>query len=477
MEAMLKKSVFISLFILLNVHLIAFSAHKEEGYDITVQIRNLQDTVAYLGYHFGDQKFVKDTAKVEQGGTIHFTGMEPLTDGIYFVYSPSVYFELIANEQKFRLVTDTTDFIRNMKIEGSRENEIFNTFQRYMADKQLESKRLTDQLQAMNPQQDEAKAEALREQILQVRDDIQDFQIKLSQENKGTFTSRLLMAMQKPQMPMDEASQNKTPEEKNQEFFYYKDHFFDHFDLSDPGLLKTPLYQPKLDEYTENLTFKHPDSVKAACDFLLSMAEPNQETFRYVLVKLTNKYETSKIMGMEEIFVYLAENYYLKGKAYWADEDLVAKFEKRVKELKPNLIGNKAPEINLLDSMMRPFQLSRLDNRFIILYFFDPDCGHCKKVTPQLHKLYQELKTKDVEVLAACTVTDIDKWKKYIRSYNLTWQNGIDPYYKSNFRADYDIKSTPMIYILNQDKEIIAKRLGVDQIKDFINRMIEFEDS
>jgi hypothetical protein len=98
-------------------------------------------------------------------------------------------------------------------------------------------------------------------------------------------------------------------------------------------------------------------------------------------------------------------------------------------------------------------------------------------VTPKLYQLYKQIKVKDVEVLAACTVTDVDKWKKYIRSNDLGWVNGIDPYYRSNFRADYDIKTTPMIYILNKDKEIIGKKLGVDQIKDFIDNMIKFEDS
>jgi thiol-disulfide isomerase/thioredoxin len=463
--------------ILVLVSTCTFAEGKDEGYEISIQIRNIKDTIAYLGYHFGDQKFVTDTSEVETDGIIHFRGDEKLTDGIYFVYSSSVYFELIANEQSFRLETDTTDLIRYMKIEGSRENKIFNEFQRYMADKQLESKRLSDQIQALSPQQDQDQINELREQILKIRDDIEAFQVKLSRDNYDTFSARLLMAMQKPRMPDVKVDGNNDPEEQNRQFFYYKDHYFDNFNLSDPGLLKTPLYQPKLDEYVDKLTYKHPDSVKAACDYLLSMAEPNEETFRYVLVKLTNKYETSKIMGMEEIFVHLAENYYLKGKAYWADDDLVAKFDQRVKELKPNLIGNTAPEIVLIDSLMKPVQLSNLDNRFIILYFFDPDCGHCKKVTPQLKSLYNEIKSKDVEVFAACTVTDMDKWKKYIRSNDLNWVNGIDPYYRSNFRADYDIKTTPMIYILNKDKEIIAKRLGVDQIKDFIDRMIKFEDS
>ncbi len=476
---MLKKPIitFISLIaICLTMGTSTFS-QPEEGYDITIKINNIKDTIVYLGYHFGDQKFVKDTSKVEPGDIIHFKGNEPLSDGIYFVYSASVYFELIANEPKFKLETDTTDFIRHMKVTGSRENEIFNSFQRFMADKQSESKILTDQMQTLNPQKDEARLNELRTEVLGIRDEIASFQAKLSEDNKGTFTSRLLLAMQKPKMPEIPAEEADDPDAKNRQFFSYKEHYFDNFDLSDPGLLKTPLYQPKLDDYLDNLTFKHPDSLKVSCDYLLSMSEPNNETFRYVLVKLTNKYETSKIMGMEEIFVYLAENYYLTGKAYWADDDLVEKFQKRINELKPNLIGSMAPEIVLLDSTMQQFQLSNLDSRFIILYFFDPDCSHCKKITPQLFQLYKQIKVKDVEVFAACTVTDIDKWKNYIRSNDLTWVNGIDPYYRSNFRADYDIKTTPMIYILNKDKEIIAKRLGVDQIKDFIDRMIKFEDS
>jgi thiol-disulfide isomerase/thioredoxin len=463
---------YIVLFTLLIVDTRAHPSIQEEGYDITVQVKNMKDTVGYLGYHFGNQKFITDTSKVDADGMMHFKGNDQLSDGIYFIYSPSVYFELICNEKKFRIDTDTLDFIRNMKISGSRENEIFNEFQRYMADKQQESKELSDQIQALDPQQDGDQIQNLRTDILKVRDEIEAYQVKLSQENQGTFTSRLLMAMQKPK-----ANNTGDNDDKNAQFFYYKAHFFDNFDLSDPGLLKTPLYQPKLEEYTDKLTFKHPDSIKVACDYLLSLTEPNNETYRYVLVKLTNKYETSKIMGMEEIFVHLAEKYYLTGKAYWADSSLVAKFDKRVKEMKPNLIGNTAPEIILVDSMMRPIQLSKLNSRFIILYFYDPDCGHCKKITPKLSQLYQEIKNKNVEVLAACTVTDIDKWKKYIKSNDLSWINGIDPYYRSNFRADYDIKTTPMIYILNKDKEIIAKRLGVDQIKDFIDRMIKFEDS
>jgi hypothetical protein len=48
-----------------------------------------------------------------------------------------------------------------------------------------------------------------------------------------------------------------------------------------------------------------------------------------------------------------------------------------------------------------------------------------------------------------------------------------DPNHESNFRKLYDIYSTPVIYLLGEDKKIIAKRLSVDMIKDFIEKGLE----
>ncbi len=466
----------VTLFILLTGQVHLSGQSLDQGYDITVKIENIKDSVVYLGYNFGDQKFVKDTSRVHDGNVLHFRGDEPLTGGIYFIYSPNVYFEIIVNEPSFTIETDTSDYIGNMKVEGSRENQLFNRFQRYMAEKQKKSRELSEKIQGLDPQAESEQISALRGQMAAISQDIKDFQNNLIAENEGTLVSKLVAAMQKPEVPETIAGGEES-DNRSKRFFYYKKHFFDNFDLSDPELLRTPLYQPRVDEYMDKLTHQHPDSISKAADYLLSLADGNDETFRYLLVKLTNKYETSNIMGMERVFVYLAENYYLKGKAFWADSALVAKFDKRVKELKPNLVGNQAPDMILRDTMMRPVRLSNLDNRFIVLYFYDPDCGHCKKTTPKLREIYTRLKGKGVEVWAACTVTDVEKWKKYINEYNLDWINVADPYYQSNFRADYDIKSTPILYVLDKDKEIIAKRLGVEQIEDFINRIIEYEDN
>ena len=138
----------------------------------------------------------------------------------------------------------------------------------------------------------------------------------------------------------------------------------------------------------------------------------------------------------------------------------------------------------LLDTAMHPVRLSAIHSDYVVLYFYDPDCGHCKKKTPELRQLYNEkLKDMGVEVLGACTIYDKDaenlkaikKWKDYIRENKLNWINAADPLLRSNFRADYNIDSTPKLFVVDSNKKIIAKRLDVDQLEDFIERHHKME--
>ena len=76
-----------------------------------------------------------------------------------------------------------------------------------------------------------------------------------------------------------------------------------------------------------------------------------------------------------------------------------------------------------------------------------------------------------MEVYAVDIEVDVPKWKKFIREKQLNWINVNDANHQSNFRQLYDIYSTPVIYILDDKKVIKAKRIGADQIDDFLNHL------
>ena len=49
----------------------------------------------------------------------------------------------------------------------------------------------------------------------------------------------------------------------------------------------------------------------------------------------------------------------------------------------------------------------------------------------------------------------------------------VDPYHQSRFSKLYDIRSTPQIYVLDDKKEIISKRIGAEQLEELMEKIIE----
>jgi thiol-disulfide isomerase/thioredoxin len=113
--------------------------------------------------------------------------------------------------------------------------------------------------------------------------------------------------------------------------------------------------------------------------------------------------------------------------------------------------------------------LHDIDADMTVLYFWDSDCGHCKEVTPKLGDLYDKYKDKGMEVYAVNIEQKQKGWKNFVDKHDLhDWINVQDPNHTTRFRIYYDIYSTPVVYVLDENKEIIAKWLGAEQIPDFI---------
>jgi thiol-disulfide isomerase/thioredoxin len=232
-------------------------------------------------------------------------------------------------------------------------------------------------------------------------------------------------------------------------------------------------------------------------DMLLAKSRTSPELFRYMLVTLFNHYGQSQIMGFDLIALYIADKYYLK-EATWSDTAYLKKLQDQVNKRLPLTLGKKAPDAQLVfipsdhfiaaaDSSKEfkrnpyvgaMFNLYQIQSPYIILYFWEADCGHCKKATPIMYDVYGRLKSKGVQVIAINTLFGEDgkeKWINFVNEHKLyDWMNAWNPYsYK--FKEQFDVSSTPTIYILDKDKTIIAKRIGPEQCEEIINHMIEVE--
>jgi alkyl hydroperoxide reductase subunit AhpC len=110
---------------------------------------------------------------------------------------------------------------------------------------------------------------------------------------------------------------------------------------------------------------------------------------------------------------------------------------------------------------------------YLVLVFWDVDCGHCKTEIPKLLDEYHALQKEkyDIKVFSVYTQHEYSKYKQYIIDNKLDWINVYDGVHVNNIKEKYDIYSTPVIYMLDKNKRIKAKRIGVEQVKDIIKQM------
>lgn len=449
------------------------TVHAQDTYEIKLKIDGIEDSVAYLGYHYGDKKYVQDTAEVDASGQILFKGDKRLKKGVYFLYSPKFYMEFVVVEQQFAIETTKDDIYGNMVVEGSEENSLFREFQLLMKSYQVEVNKLSGQLADAKSKEDSS---SIYSQIGDYRTKNVAFRDSLEQANSDKYTGALLRLMRSPK-ELKVNPDSISADTRKKQYAYYKTHFFDGIDFEDEGTMRAPVFHNKVIEYLEKVTIQNPDSVIASMDYILEKCKNNEEMFRYWLVSSFQKYQNAKIMGMDKVFFHLGENYYLKGKATWADDEMIKKLSEELVFHRENQIGMKAPQIHLIDTLEKPLDLYSLDAKYTILYFYSPTCGHCKKKTPDMLNLYHELKDDGLKIVGVCTDTEMDKWKGFIKDFELDWINAADLYYKSNFRVQYNVRSTPTIFLLDKDKKILAKKLDVDQLSDFLKNMIAYDQS
>lgn len=466
----MKKLLFTCLFIGLYGLLLA----KDEGNTIKIKIEGLKDCKLFLGNHFGDKQYVTDTTDVDSKGLAIFKTKKNLDGGIYLVIIPSKkYFEILVDgkENDFYIETDTVDFVGHMKIKGSPENQLFNDYQNFLTKKAKDSEPLKRGYERFkNGNKDSLKF--YQDKLTAIDKEVKDYKINLIGNKSTTFLSKIVKSTAPPEVP-DAPILPNGRKDSTFAYRYYKAHFWDNIDFSDPRILRTPIFQAKVKEYLDQLTYQIPDSINASADVIIEKSKANKEMFKFCVVHITSTYERSNIMGMDGVFVHLGKKYYTYNQAYWVDSTTVFKIQDRAKRTEPLLIGKKAPWFACKDTNNQWVDMHKVKSKYLVLIFWDPDCGHCKKAMPFLIEAYPKLKKAGVEFLGSCTELERDKWVKYIRENKLPWINVGDWVPESNFRYDYFIESTPQLFVLDENKKIIAKKIGAEQLYDFFAKSLK----
>ena len=438
-------------------------------YKLSFNVTGWQKKVVYFGFYMGENPYIgldkhkkKDSAIADAKGNFEFSADSILPQGVYFVLTKDTRQRIefiIDKEQQLVISSDTVDVVGTAKVKGSEENNLFYDYQRYLASKYKEVAKYKEQ-------HNKAMMDSTNMQVRRYGEN-------LIKKHPEMLLSKILSAgMELIVPPSPKLSNGRI--DSSFAYKYYKAHFFDNIDLSDDRLLRSPVFFPKIKYYIEKLTVPVPDSIIAAADYIISKTGSAKEMFKFIVSWITDKYETSEIMGMEKVFVHMVQKYYTPEKAFWVSASQLERIRERAAQLYPVLLGMHAPALALPDSENVIHPIDSIHANYTVLYFWDYDCGHCQQETPKLIKWYDSIKGEGIEVYAVEeNEKDIKKWKDYVKKNKLDWINVSDIFNTGTFRRQYDIITTPTIYVLDENKNIIAKKINVSDLNKVIKHDME----
>lgn len=474
------KKALLSVSLLFSTMLFAFAGNTAttKGMNIKLTVKGLENSEMILANYLGDKQYVKDTFKFDSKAVITLKADTMLQGGVYLAVFPAMgnrYFEFIISESQFALETDTNDLTGHMKVLNSKENTLFYDDMRFLSRMKQESDSLS---KIYREAKDPAAKEKALAQLRTIDSKVKEQRNNIISQNPDLFYGKLIKAMKDidvPDFPRDAAGKVI---DSAWQWRYYKAHYWDNTDLQDDRLLRCPVLHNKLKTFMTQTTVQHPDSIIVSGEDVLSKTDKKGEMYRYILTYIFNEMANSKVMGFDAAYVHFGKEYFCKADMTpWIDTAKRFKICDRVTRLEPVLVGKQAQRLILwTDSTETQWKsLYDVKAKYTVVAFWDPDCGHCKKEMPVLAEAYHNLKKMGISVeVFSPAIMDMDNykdWIEFIQKNNMDWINVCDAKRHNNFRWEWDIQSTPQLYILDAGKKIVARRIGADQIEDYIRHL------
>jgi len=461
-------------------------------YSIDVTVEGLNNDTVYLAHYYGNKLYYSDTTVTDGLGNLSFSGRPYERCGKHAIVIPGPkYFEFMAVTEDVKIRTKASDPSRFVEVLESEENRIFYDFLGFIQDR----RKLAIPHESVLGDSTATKEalDAARQVLTSLGEQVGLEQKRILKEYPEYLFAKYLNMVIEPEIP--EVPGNIVNEQDLQ-YRWYRNHYWDRVDFSDPRLVHDGSFHQILDTYWTRVLPQMPDSMVIEAERLISKVEGNDEMFKYITHYITFNSESSQVMCMDKVFVHMIDTYYSTGKAVWMDDAKIQKVVDRANELRDSQCGNVIPNIILPGLDQKTWvSLHDVEAKYTAVLIWESTCGHCKKEMPIYKELYEEWAPKGLEIFAIGNDFEPEPWQKFVNEKGYTdWINvsdnplinaqdsasvliysGITTLKSLNFRTTFDVFATPKVFLLDKNKKIVAKQIGAEQMGEILGRLEDMD--
>ena len=165
------------------------------------------------------------------------------------------YFDfLLGDDQELQISADKNLLPGSVAFKGSEDNLIFLEYKNYLQAKREELQKEQSRLSANSSAADTL---TVVERQKEINNEMEAFMDGIASDHEGLFVADFVGATREP-IPPESLLTGERRHDDSIRYFYYRDHYFDHFDPFNMRLLHTPLYEGKIKNYISRAVPQHP---------------------------------------------------------------------------------------------------------------------------------------------------------------------------------------------------------------------------
>ena len=407
---------------------------------VNIELATRDEGVVYLASYYGKDVLLIDSAQLLNGSAVFDCDVSG-RQGVYFMANnEGARFDfLLVDEQDIQLEVDFAN-IQQSEVRGAKESEAFLNFQKQVA-AGLEAK----------------ERNGLIDSLLQSYSDSATLSVVLG-ALRVNLDGQGALLFNDPMLAYDSKIAN----------------YWSGLDFTDERILRTPFFAPKFDAFLHKVLLPRQDKILNALMPIFLEAESCLPVLKFVASEALALALENNIMGIDALGYEVISRYYLSGMLGGLSKKQQAMLLDYVRHTVNCRVGMPGQEI-VLSSWSSDVEVSLYNTsaKYTLLLFWEPNCAYCEALIPILRDdILPKYANRGLQVFAVNTQRDFSTWKAFIEDQRIeSWVHGMQKVGDAQFMVDYGVQGTPYVYILDENKHIVAKNVQLSFLESMLSRL------